>query len=141
MSRVATLTDVVEGSSYESSSLFLRWWPKVLVAAAVLTIALRVERSLEWAGLFTVVAYVHGRWLPWRFSVYDDGLSLTFAFGRRLFVPKRNTTVRIQYAGAVALVGRARRFGYPLIDQVMYRPGNTNRLTLALWAAGYDIID
>ena len=55
-------------------------------------------------------------------------------------MPKRNTTVRIQYAGAVALVGRARRFGYPLIDQVLYKPGNTNRLTLALDAAGYDII-
>ncbi len=131
---------MVEESSYESSSQFLRWWPKILVAAAVLTIVLGVERSLEWAGLFAVSAYVHGRWLPWRFRVFDDGLALTFAFGRRLFVPKRNTTVRIQYAGAVALVGRARRFGYPLIDQVLYKPGNTKRLALALDAAGYDII-
>jgi hypothetical protein len=131
---------VDDGPSFESSSGFLRWWPKILLVAALLVVLLQVERSLQWAGLFVLVAYVHGRWLPWRFTVFDDGLALTFAFGRRLFVPKRNTTVRIQYAGAVALVGRARRFGYPLIDQVLYRPGNTNRLTLALDAAGYDII-
>jgi hypothetical protein len=137
---VTTLEGVVEESSYESSNGFLRWWPKVLIGLAVLTIVVGVPRPLQWAGLFTVAAYVHGRWLPWRFRVYDDGLALNFAFGRRLFVPKRNTTVRIQYAGAVALVGRARRFGYPLIDQVLYKPGNTKRLTLALDAAGYDII-
>ena len=137
---MTTLDEVVEESSYESRSEFLRWWPKVLIAAAVLVIVLGVERSMQWAGLFALAAYVHGRWLPWRVNVFDDGLALTFAFGRRLFVPKHNTTVRIQYAGAVALVGRARRFGYPLIDQVLYKPGNTNRLTLALDAAGYDII-
>jgi len=131
---------VDSGPSFESSSGFLRWWPKILLVAALLVVVLQVERSLQWAGLFVIVAYVHGRWLPWRFTVFDDGLALTFAFGRRLFVPKRSTTVRIQYAGAVALVGRARRFGYPLIDQVLYQPGNTNRLTLALDAAGYDII-
>ncbi len=126
--------------SYEADSDFLLWWPRILLAAAAVMVLVRVGHWPEWTGLFVIMAYVHARWLPWRFAVFDDGLSLLFPFGRRLWVPKTNTTVRIQYAGAVALVGRARRFGYPLIDQVMFRPGNTKRLTAALTNAGYQII-
>jgi hypothetical protein len=125
--------------SYARDSSFLRWWPKILIAAAVVVIVIGVHGSIQWAALFALVAYVHGRWLPWRFRVFDDGIALTFPFGRRVFLPKSATTVRVSYAGAVALVGRARRFGYPLLDQVLYQPDNTPRLRLALTVSGYDI--
>jgi hypothetical protein len=129
------------GWRYGSDSWFLRWWPKVLIGLAAGVFMIGVHGAIQWASLFAAVAYIHARWLPWRFRVFDDGLALTFPFGRHVFLPKSATTVRLGYAGAVALTGRARRFGYPLVDQVLYQPDNAPRLRSALTFAGYDIKD
>ena len=127
--------------TYEGTSAFLRWWPKGMLALALAVLLIGWTRSVQWASLFVLVAYIHGRWIPWRFAVLDEGLLLTFPFGRRVFLPKSTTRVRVEYAGAaVALIGRRRRFGYPLVDRVLYQPGQGPRLYAALTVAGYDVV-
>ena len=71
-------------------------------------------------------AWLHGRLLPWRFAVLDDGLELVFPFGRRVFLPKVATTVRIESVGAVAMTEH-RHLGYLLHDGVLYEPGQRAR--------------
>jgi hypothetical protein len=110
-------------SWYEGTSGFLRWWPKALVVIAVGLLVVGWPRSIQWATLLLVVAVMHSQLLPWRFVVAGDGLALTFPFGRRVFIPKEATTIRLEHMGAIALVGRHRRIGYPLTDQVLYVPG------------------
>ena len=122
---------------YEGSSWFMRWWPKILLVAAGWLLIVGWSRSIQWAVLLALAAIVHGRWLPWRFVVRDDGLALTFPLGRRLFLPKDATTVRLEAVGAFALVGRRRRFGYPLTDHLLYHPDRGPRLRTALTLLGY----
>jgi hypothetical protein len=130
---------VSHAGSYQGGSAFLRWWPKVMlgIAAALLTIGW--TRSIQWVALFAVFAYIHGRWLPWQFTIFDEGVALTFPFGRRLFLPKDGVTVRIEVVGATALVGRHRRFGYLLMDRVLYEPGRDVLLRTAFTGLGYDL--
>jgi hypothetical protein len=132
---------VLGSGRYEGSSAFLRWWPKVLLVLAFVILAYGWSpATFPWAALFVLGAWLHGRWIPWRFMAADDGMDLTFPFGRHLFLPKPELRVRIEYVGAMALIGRARRFGYPLNDGMLYVPGRTPALRAALVALGYDVV-
>ena len=127
-------------ASYEGSSGFLRWWPKVLL---VLAFGIAVEHWSHWVQFSTVLvvcAWLHGRLLPWRFAVHADGLELVFAFGRHVFLPKPATTVRIETVGAVAMTEPSRRFGYLLHDGVLFEPGQRARLQRALDFYGYRFV-
>jgi hypothetical protein len=128
-------------SWYEGTSAFLRWWPKFLLVTAVVLLAIGWPRSIQWSTLLVVVALVHGQLLPWRFVIADEGLDLTFPFGRHVFLPKESTSIRLEYTGAIALVGRHRRVGYPLTDQVLYVPGKGARLRQAFTWHRYTLVD
>jgi len=56
------------------------------------------------------------RLMPWRFEVYDVGLELRFALGRRRFLLRDDITVRVNPGSPVVLFGRHRRLAYPLTD-------------------------
>jgi hypothetical protein len=127
-------------SCYEGSSGFLRWWPRILVLGAVALLASAPTRAIQWTTLFAVLALLHALWVPWRFVVADDGLQLTFPFGRHLFLPKRSTSIRLEHVGAFVLVGRHRRFGYPLHERFLYEPGQAPRLRNAFLWFGYDLV-
>ena len=128
-------------SWYEGSSGFLRWWPKILLGASLVLLAIGWPRSIQWATLLVVIAVGHGQWLPWRFVITDDGLELTFPFGRHVFVPKESTSIRLEHMGAVALVGRHRRLGYLLTDQVLYVPGKGALMRQAFAWHRYDVLE
>ena len=131
----------VEGfASYEGKSGFLRWWPKVLLAAALFVLVEGGLSAIQWATFFVLAAWVGGHFLPWRFSVFEDGVGLLFPFGRRVFLPKDKLTVRIENVGAVAVVEGHRRVGYLLHDGVLYVPGQQSRLRLALQYFGYRVV-
>ena len=105
----------VEGfASYEGKSGFLRWWPKVLLAAALFVLVEGGLSAIQWATLFP--------------------------FGRRLVLPKDKLTVRLENVGAVAVVEGHRRLGYLLHDGVLYVPGQQSRLRLALNYFGYRVV-
>ncbi len=127
-------------SSYEGGSSFLRWWPKILLVVAFVVLVIGWSRSLQWAAFIAFAAWAHGRWLPWHFSVLDDGLLLVFPFGRRVFLPKDTTTVRLESVGAVAIIEGHRRFGYLLHDGVLYVPDQKSRLRRALNFYGYRVV-
>jgi hypothetical protein len=127
-------------ASYDGSSGFLRWWPKILLGLALWVLVSRWSHSLQWAALFVFCAWLHGRMLPWRFVVLDEGLVLVFPFGRHLFLPKVATTVRLESVGAVAMTGRHRHLGYVLNDGVLYVPDQRARLRRALNVYGYRIV-
>ena len=132
---------MVDPSWYEGTSGFLRWWPKILLVMALGLLVIGWPRSIQWSTLLVVVAVAHGQWLPWRFVIADDGLALTFPFGRHLFLPKESTSIRLEYTGAIALVGRRRRIGYPLTDQVLYVPGKAAGLRQAFAWHRYRLVD
>jgi hypothetical protein len=125
--------------AYEGASPFLRWFPWGLLTLALVVLASRWNHSTQFATLLAVLAYVHGRWLPYRFAVFEDGLALRFPFGRRTFLPKQSLTIRIEIVGAFALTGPHRRFGYPLLDRILYTPGHENTLRQVFTERGYDI--
>ena len=130
---------MARAGSYQGGSAFLRWWPKFLLVLAFSALLIGWSRSIQWATLLVVLAYVHGRWLPWQFTILEDGLALTFPFGRHLFLPKSSLTVRIEVVGATALVGRRRKFGYLLMDRMLYEPGREILLRTAFTGLGYDL--
>jgi hypothetical protein len=127
-------------ASYEGSSGFLRWWPKALLVAAFGVLYIGWSHSLQWATLFVVCAWVQARMLPWRFRVLADGVDLVFPFGRRLFLPKSATTVRLESVGAVAMTPERRRFGYLLQDGVLYVPDRRLRMQRAFAFYGYHVV-
>ena len=126
-------------ASYEGSSGFLRWWPKVLLAGAVWVLLEGWLSAIQWATFFAVSAWVFGHFVPWRFRVLEDGLVLLFPFGRRVFLPKDHTTVRLETVGAVAVSEGHRRLGYLLHDGLLYVPGQRLRLHRALSFYGYRV--
>jgi hypothetical protein len=125
---------------YQCQNGFLRWWPKLLLALAACILVVNTNHALQWVTLLAFVAYVHGRWLPWRFTIHPEGLALTFPFGRQLFLPRSSLTVRIDMVGAVAMVGRRRHFGYLLMDHIGYEPNSEERLRGAFAIAGYNLM-
>lgn len=127
-------------ASYEGSSGFLRWWPKVLLVAAFVVISAGINHSLQWATLLAVCAWAQGRLLPWRFSVLAEGVDLVFPFGRHLFLPKAATTVRMETVGAVAMTPERRHLGYLLQDGVLYVPGRRLRMRRAFDFYGYRVV-
>jgi hypothetical protein len=129
-----------EFASYEGTSGFLRWWPKVLLAVAFGVAVIHWSHWLQFATVLVVCAWLHGRLLPWRFSVLADGLELVFPFGRRVFLPKPATTVRLETVGAVAMIGARRHLGYLLHDGVLFEPGQRARLQRAFDYYGYRVV-
>ncbi len=130
---------MAEPTSYQGGSLFLRWWPPSLLVLAFIAFRLSGFQAMQWPALLILGAYIHFRWLPWQFTITEDGLALTFPFGRHAFIPKRATTVRIETVGATALVGRRRRFGYLLLDSILFQPGRAVMLRTAFTGLGYDL--
>ena len=125
---------------YEGRSAYLRWAPKVLLALAALTLLTRWNHSVQFATLFVLLSFVHTRWLAWHFTVADDGITLEFPFGRRVFIAKERMTIRIEMVGAIALLGRHRRFGYPLLDRILYEPGHGDALWRVFSQRGYKVV-
>ena len=125
---------------FEGHSAFLRWAPKVFLGFAATMVALRWPHWVQWTTLFLGLAFVHARWLACRFTVTDDGLMLTFPFGRRVFYWKEQCTVRMEVVGAMALVGRHRRFGYLLFDSILYHPDRDQVLRTAFTVRGFQVI-
>ncbi|HXY92539.1 MAG TPA: hypothetical protein VEP49_08700 [Acidimicrobiia bacterium] len=130
---------MAEAASYQGGSGFLRWWPRLLLALAVSLLVIGWSRSIQWAALLAVASYIHAKWLPCQFAILADGLELWFPFGRRLFLPKSSLTIRIDIVGAIALVGRRRKLGYPLMDRVLYEPGRSLLLRTAFSGLGYEL--
>jgi len=130
----------VDSASFDRASWYLTWAPFAMLGLAVVMLLSRWNHSVQFASLFVVLAYVHGRWLPRRYVVAADGLALTFPFGRQLFLPKSTVTVRMEVVGAFALTGRRRRFGYPLLNSLLYQPGASESLRNALTQFGYRVI-
>ena len=112
-----------------------------MIGMAGLILVSRWNHSVQFAALFAVLAYIHGRWLPWKFTIMGDGVELVFPFGRRLFLAKHSVTIRVDLVGAIALVGRHRRFGYPLMDGILYVPNHDLVLRNAFMQRGYDVSD
>jgi hypothetical protein len=131
---------MAEDAVYQGRNRFLRWWPKFLLGLAALILYVGWSHSIQWVTLLAAIAYVHGRWLPWQFTIREDGLALRFPFGRRLFLPRSSLTVRMEVVGAVAMVGRRRHFGYLLMDRIGYEPGNERRLRGAFTGFGYNLM-
>jgi hypothetical protein len=128
---------VAEPASYQGGSAFLRWWPPAILVLAAITIAAGGMAGLRWASVFLLAAYLHHRFLPWQFTVLADGVLLAFPFGRRMFVPKAEMQVRMEAVGATALTDGHRRFGYPLLDSILYVPGRTLLMQTAFAGFGY----
>jgi hypothetical protein len=128
-------------SGYQGTSEFLLWAPRVFVFMAVAMYAGHWNHSIEFATTFLLLAFVHSRWLPWRFEIGNDALQLVFPFGRRLFLSRNLATVRVDVVGAMVYDGsRGRlRFGYPLMDGILYRPGRESLLRSAFLDRGYTL--
>jgi hypothetical protein len=126
---------------YEGTSPFLLWAPRVFLLMAAFSYLGHGNHSMEFAGTFVLVAFIHSRWLPWRFEIRDEGLQLVFPFGRHLFVSRSTATVRVDVVGAMLYDDRRgkRRFGYPLMDGILYRPGRELLLRTAFVSRGYTV--
>ncbi len=131
---------MVASSEFEGRSGYLRWAPKVLIAIAIAVLAIHWPRSREWAGLSLLLAYIHARWLAWRFVVSDEGVLLIFPFGRRMLIPRDSVSVRVDLVGAVLKV-RGRLLRYLLFDGVLYRPGREDSLRSAFVEHGFRLAD
>jgi hypothetical protein len=127
-------------ASYDGSSRFLHWWPATLLAIAAWILWIDWVSALQWATFLTAAAFAQAHFIPWRFGVFDDGLVLLFPFGRRVFLPKSTTTVRLETVGAVALSHGHRHLGYLLHDGVLYVPDQRSRLRRALDFYGYRVV-
>ena len=77
--------------------------------------------------------------MPCQFTIREDGIELAFPFGRHVFLPKASLTVRMETIGATALVGHHRRFGYLLMDRILYEPGRAILLRSAFTGLGYEL--
>ena len=126
---------------YEGTSGYLLWAPKVFLVAAVVMFLSHWNHSVEFGTTFVVIAFIHSRWLPWRFEIHEDGLHLRFPFGRQLFLSRTVATVRVDVVGAMAYDDRRgkHRFGYPLMDGILYTPGRESKLRSALLSRGYTV--
>jgi len=123
--------------TYQGGSSFLRWWPRALPLVALWVLVVGWNHAVQWAALLVVAAALHERFLPCEFVVTDDGVWMRFPFGKRRFLAKQAITIRVDVVGAVALVGRRRRVGYPLMDRVLYEPGRSSLLYTAFSSFGY----
>jgi len=127
-------------ASYDGSSRFLQWWPRFLPLAALVLLVSGGLAAVQWATFLVVGAWAHGRFVPYRFGVFDEGIVLMFPFGRRVFLPKSTTTVRLEFVGAVAVAQGHRHLGYPMHDGLLYVPDQRTRLQRALSFYGYRVV-
>ena len=95
LERGVRLTAMEDFASYEGRSGFLRWWPKALLAAALWVLLEGWMSAIQYATFLALAAWIGGQFIPWRFSVFDDGVRLLFPFGRTVFLPKEKLTVRL----------------------------------------------
>ena len=107
------------------------------VAAVVLRVG--GHRALVPAALFALIAYLHGRLLAWRFVVDSDGVTIRFPFGRELFLPRAAVTIETDMVGTVVRV-RGRLARYLLLDGILYRPGQEDRLRRAFEQSGFTLV-
>ncbi|MGO9874877.1 MAG: hypothetical protein ACLPVY_13875 [Acidimicrobiia bacterium] len=130
-----------DGQWYEGTSDFLLWAPKVFVFMALAMYVIHGSHWIEFSTTFLVLACIHSRWLPWRFEIRDDGIQLRFPFGRYLFLSRSVATVRVDVVGAMVYDDRRRRlrFGYPLMDGILYQPGRESLLRSAFVRRGYTV--
>ena len=126
---------------YEGTSGFLLWAPRVFLGMALVMFLSRCNHWIEFTTAFVLLAFIHSRWLPWRFEIRDDGLELLFPFGRRLFLNRSLATVRVDVVGAMVYDSRRgqHRFGYPLMDGILYQPGRESLLRSAFVDRGYTV--
>jgi hypothetical protein len=123
---------------FQRESGYMRWAPKGLLALAVAVLAFRWSHSTQWATLCVLLAYVHARCLAWRFVVTDEGILLTFPFGRRAFITKESAVVKIEMVGVLVRV-HGRLLRYWLFDGILYRPGSEEELRSAFSARGFRV--
>jgi hypothetical protein len=130
-----------DGRWYQGTSAYMLWAPKVCLGMAALMVVMRWPQWIQLATTFAVVAFIHSRWLPWRFEVHDDGIQLLFPFGRRLFLNRSIATVRVDVVGATVYNDRYGKkwFGYPLKDGVLYHPGRESLLRAAFVERGFRV--
>ena len=119
---------------FVSESAFLRYWPYFMVAFGGW---LATRGGYGVATMFVLAACGAASVLPWRYAVFDDGLALQFAFGKRRFLPRSEVTVRVNRAGGVAH-REGCRFGYPLSDRFVERRLGSLRAILA--ERGYRLV-
>jgi hypothetical protein len=136
---LGTLVRMLGSAEYEGSSAFLRRWPKVLLGLGLIVLVYGASQELQWAALFGLAAWLHGRLLPWRFTITAEGIELTYPFGRHRFLPKPGLRIRMEHIGAVAM-SSARPFGCLLMDGVLYEPSRAPRLRAAFVALDYEIV-
>ena len=70
------------------------WAPKLFLAMALVMYLAHTSHWIQFSTAFVVVAFIHSRWLPWRFEIRDDGVELRFPFGRHVFLSRTAATVR-----------------------------------------------
>jgi hypothetical protein len=101
-----------------------------MVVFALVVLVQPGRAGVLYAFLFAACAGIWARALPWRFAVLDEGIALWFPFGRRLFLPKGEVTVRVNTGSSVAYPEVFRRFGYPLTDGILERRHKVLRAVL-----------
>ena len=106
-------TDPSMRPAFVGESVLLHWWPRLMLVAALVPLALG---SLGGAILFALPAFVTTALLPWRFEVFEHGIALWFASGRYRFLTKEDVRIRVGLGGSVLFPRGALRFGYPLTD-------------------------
>ena len=126
---------------FEGTSGFMLWAPRVYLVMAVVMVLGHWSHWIQFATTFLLIAFIHSRWLPWRFEIQEDGLRLLFPFGRRLFLNRSSANVRVDVVGAMVYDSRRgkRRFGYPLMDGILYQPGRESLLRSAFLERGYTV--
>ena len=126
---------------YEGTSGYLRWGPKFFLVFAVFMYVIHLNHWIQFSTTLVLVAFIHSRWLPWRFEIEEDGLRLVFPFGRNLFISRSIATVRIDVVGAMVYDARRGKFGlgYPLMDGILFHPGRESLLRSAFVDRGYTV--
>ena len=126
---------------YEGTSGYLRWGPKFFLAMAVFLYAIHLNHWIQFSTTLVLVAVIHGRWLPWRFEIEEDGVRLVFPFGRNLFMSRSIATVRIDVVGAMVYDARRGKLGlgYPLMDGILFHPGRESLLRAAFLDRGFTV--
>jgi hypothetical protein len=96
---------------------------------------------VQFSTTFLLIAFIHSRWLPWRFEIQDDGVELVFPFGRRLYFSRSIATIRIEVVGATVYDARRGKLGlgYPLMDGILFHPGRESLLRSAFVERGYTV--
>jgi hypothetical protein len=124
----------MEDVIYVGQSLALRWWTWAMVG---LSGAALLVGGPPAAVALLVPAVIASLLLPWRFEVFDSGITLWFPFGKYRYLAKERVKVRVGQGSTVLLPRRAERFGYPLTDGLVDQRHHLLRAVLT--EHGYDV--